>query len=174
MGAISLSFVFKFLILLHPDSLDCRYAQAMSYVNQFQNIQSQIKKDFGKEITAIDTPIISNEIVDIDYSPFCNKNLKNDDCCPFIKTDTSLSEKSHFSPYKVDFIPDRYVNRNSKLIMYFSRPVGNYLTAWIVRRRSNHMDFNVNFGYGTAMKLVFIFDESNVLTKVCRTSVSLD
>jgi hypothetical protein len=78
-----------------------------------------------------------------------------------------FEDKYYFEPHKMPLVSLLLPPTNSKLVLTFSKPVGNFLMAEMLDGRVNSTN---TFKTGNAIEFLFIFDENGLIKKVFATS----
>jgi len=112
---------------------------------------------------------ISDEINFIDLEPFINK-LKFEDAVSKNLLD-DYRKKYQFQMYTIQELKLLSSINNSRIRLFFSKPIGNILVAEFVYMMNIEGNYKTNTIFGKGCRLAFIFNDENKINKVLYSSI---
>ncbi len=158
----------------YSDTMDLKYIKAIELLHNSISLKNDIRRLLHVSKDSTYSIYIANQIVQLDYLPACL--IKNDTNCVLLQRSEEekkdiyyYSLHNKFDPITTTMFENFNVNEGSKFLVYFSKPHNNFLIAEIVKRKSkSSTDFKLNTKFGEAIKLIFVYDTSNSITKVLK------
>lgn len=172
--------IFIFIMLCNlnvfSQDIDKKYYASVLFIQTSEQVKDSIEL-FLKENKMLkkrqeftcNSFTISDEINFIDINPFINKlnseNSVNKDLL------NNYRNKYQFESYTLPELKELSASNNSRLRLFFSKPIENILVAEFVYMMNMEGNYKTNTIFGRGYRLIFIFDDNNNINKALYTSI---
>jgi len=156
------------LQLKGQDAIDKKYLISLLYLKSDKEINGKIRSTFFYHSDTSNAQVEFIVHDEIWYHPLYSFStyLKENDWgidSSIIDDKKLFKERYYFEPFKIPLISKLLPPTESKILLTFSKPFGNYLLGEMLDGRVNSTN---SFKTGRAIEFLFIFDANGLIKKV--------